>query len=145
MANPKIYIIEDDVDILYGLSSELSSFDFVVDSSEGDEDMATLIENILEFSPHYIILDLILPKLDGFEVLRKIKEEVELSDIPVFIFTDLSDQDGRERSIGLGADQYFLKDEFDIYNFTQKIKKIIDNKSDDHELEAGDTSEYNLE
>lgn len=145
MANQKIYIIEDDVDILYGLSSELTSTDFIVDSSEGEEDIDTLLQNILDFSPNYIILDLILPKLDGFEVLKKIKGEVELSDVPVFIFTDLSDQDSRERSIGLGADQFFLKDEFDIYNFTQKIKKIIDNKRDDQELDIDDSAEFGLD
>lgn len=145
MANQKIFIIEDDVDILYGLSSELSGADFIIDSSEADEDMDTLVQHVLDFSPDYIILDLILPKLDGFEVLKKIKENMELTDVPVFIFTDLSDQDSRERSVGLGVDQYFLKDEFDIYNFTQKIKKIIDNKRGDHDLDLDDKPEFVLD
>lgn len=142
MKNKKIFILEDDVDILYGLSAELSSEDYEVESSEGEEDMETLIRNINEFNPDYIILDLILPKLDGFEVLKKIKQEVELSEVPVFIFTDLSDEDSKERSLGMGADQYFLKDEFDIYSFSQKIKKIIENKREDDELEAEEGIEY---
>ncbi len=142
MKNKKIFILEDDVDILYGISAELSSEDYEVESSEGEEDMETLIRNINEFNPDYIILDLILPKLDGFEVLKKIKQEVELSEVPVFIFTDLSDEDSKERSLGMGADQYFLKDEFDIYSFSQKIKKIIENKREDDELEAEEGIEY---
>lgn len=142
MKNKKIFILEDDVDILYGISAELSSEDYEVESSEGEEDMETLIRNINEFNPDYIILDLILPKLDGFEVLKKIKQETELSDVPVFIFTDLSDEDSRERSLGMGADQYFLKDEFDIYSFSQKIKKIIKNKREDDELESDEGIDY---
>lgn len=145
MTNQRIYIIEDDVDILYGLSSELSSADFIIESSEGEEDLDTLVKNIFEFSPDYIILDLILPRLDGFEVLKKIKEDVELAEVPVFIFTDLSDQDSRERSLGMGADQYFLKEEFDIYSFTEKIKKIIDNKGGERDLELDDKPEYSID
>lgn len=142
MKSKKIFILEDDVDILYGISAELVNDDHEVESSEGEEDMETLISNIIEFNPDYIILDLILPKLDGFEVLKRIKQEAEISDIPVFIFTDLSDEDSRERSLGMGADQYFLKDEFDVYSFAQKIKKIIDNKRKDDDLEDEEDIEY---
>jgi len=127
----KIFILEDDTNILYGLSAQLSADDFEVETSEGEEEASVLLDNIRNFSPDYIILDLILPKLDGFEVLKSIKEDPELSDVPVFIFTDVSDEDSKQRSLGLGAEQYFLKDEFDIYNFSQKIKKIIDNKTSD--------------
>ncbi|MDX9779100.1 MAG: response regulator [Patescibacteria group bacterium] len=130
MSEKKIFIIEDDVDILYGLSAQLGAEDFVVETSDGDEELDALLQSILDFDPDYIILDLILPKLDGFEVLKKIREEAELSDIPVFIFTDLSDEDSRQRSLNMGADQYFLKDDFDIYQFAEKIKKIIANQDD---------------
>lgn len=125
----KIFILEDDTDILYGLSAQLSADDFIVETSEGEEEANLLLDSMRDFAPDYIILDLILPKLDGFEILKSIKESPELSDVPVFIFTDLSDEDGKQRSLGLGADQYFLKDEFDTYNFSQKIKKIIENQA----------------
>ncbi len=130
MSEKKIFIVEDDVDILYGLSAQLEAEDFLVETSDGDEELDALLQSIVDCDPDYIILDLILPKLDGFEVLKKIKEEAELSDIPVFIFTDLSDEDSRQRSLNLGADQYFLKDDFDIYQFAEKIKKIIANQDD---------------
>jgi DNA-binding response OmpR family regulator len=129
----KIFILEDDTNILYGLSAQLSADDFVVETSEGEEEAGVLLDNIRDFAPDYIILDLILPKLDGFEILKSIKEDPELSDAPVFIFTDVSDEDSRQRSLGLGADQYFLKDEFDVYNFSQKIKKIIENQVGDED------------
>jgi DNA-binding response OmpR family regulator len=136
----KIFILEDDTNILYGLSAQLSADDFVVETSEGEEEAGMLLDNIRDFAPDYIILDLILPKLDGFEILKSIKEDPELSDAPVFIFTDVSDEDSRQRSLGLGADQYFLKDEFDVYNFSQKIKKIIENQAGDEDFH--DAEEY---
>lgn len=136
----KIFILEDDTDILYGLSAQLGADDFVVETSEGEEEAGILLDNIRDFAPDYVILDLILPKLDGFEILKSIKEDPELSDVPVIIFTDLSDEDGKQRSLGLGADQYFLKDEFDVYNFSQKIKKIIENQAEDDSFR--DAEEY---
>jgi DNA-binding response OmpR family regulator len=130
----KIFILEDDTNILYGLSAQLSADDFEVETSEGEEDAGVLLDSMHEFSPDYIILDLILPKLDGFEILKSIKEDPELSDVPVFIFTDVSDEDSRQRSLNLGADQYFIKDEFDVFSFAQKIKKIIENQANDEEF-----------
>ncbi|MBN2884964.1 response regulator [Patescibacteria group bacterium] len=128
MSEQKIFIIEDDVNILYGLESQLSASDFIVESSEGDEEVEELMNNIRDFAPNYIILDLILPKLDGFDIVKRIKGDEELSDLPIFIFTDLSDEDSKRRSLDIGADYYFIKEEFDTYEFAEKVKKIINNQ-----------------
>ncbi len=78
--------------------------------------------------PDYVILDLILPKIDGFEVIKRMKDESELMDIPIFIFTDLSDEDSKARSLQMGAEYYFIKEEFDTYQFAEKVMKIIVNQ-----------------
>ncbi len=124
----KIFIIEDDVNILYGLESQFGADEFEVQSSQGDEEVDELISSIKDFDPNYIILDLLLPKNDGFDVIKRIKEDSEISDRPIFIFTDLSDDDSRNRSLELGADYYFIKEEFDPFEFVEKVKKIIENK-----------------
>lgn len=124
MEEKKIFIIEDDVNILYGLQAQLST-DFLVELSEGEEELEELISQIKAFSPDYLILDLILPKLDGFEVIKRIREDDDLSNLPIFIFTDLSDEDSKSRSLELGADYYFIREEFDIFAFVDKVKKII--------------------
>ncbi len=141
MSNKKIFILEDDVNILYGLEAQFSADEFNVESSEGEEDIEELMDTIRDFAPNYLILDLIMPKLDGFEVVKKIKEDEELSDIQIFIFTDLSDEDSKSRSLELGADYYFIKEEFDTYEFAEKVKKIIGNKATEEEEEAADTYE----
>jgi len=141
MANKKIFILEDDVNLLYGLEAQFSADEFVVESSEGEEELEELLDNIRSFSPDYMILDLILPKLDGFEIIKRIKEDEELSNLSIFIFTDLSDEDSKNRSLELGADYYFIKDDFDTYEFAEKVKKIIANQTENENSEVADTYE----
>lgn len=124
----KIFIVEDDVNILYSLEANFSAEGLDVETSEGEEEMEELLENIRDFAPDYVILDVILPKLDGFEVIKKIKEDDELIDLPIFVFSDISDEDSRSRSLEIGADYFFPKDEFDTYEFTEKVKKIMANQ-----------------
>lgn len=141
MASKKIFILEDDINILYGLEAQFSADEFLVESSEGEEDLEELLSNIRSFNPNYLILDLILPKLDGFEVVKRIKEDEETSELPIFIFTDLSDEDSKTRSLELGADYYFIKEEFDTYEFAEKVKKIIGNQEKEEEEDSADTYE----
>ncbi len=128
MSNQKIFIIEDDINLLYSLESHFSVGEFQVSISQGDEELEELINKIKGVLPNYIVLDLILPKLDGFEIIKKIKEDSELNNIPIFIFTDLSDEDSKARSIEMGAEYYFLKEELDTFQFAEKVKKIIENQ-----------------
>ncbi|MFZ4631897.1 MAG: response regulator transcription factor [Patescibacteria group bacterium] len=128
MKSKKLFIVEDDANILYGLESQFTAADLDVELSEADEEIDELISEIKDFDPDYIVLDLILPKIDGFEVIKRIKSDDELSEKEIFIFTDLSDEDGRSRSLELGADYIFFKDEFDTFEFAEKVIKIIGNK-----------------
>jgi DNA-binding response OmpR family regulator len=124
----KIFIIEDDANILYSLEANFSAEGLDVETSEGEEEAEELMDNIRDFQPDYLIMDVILPRLDGFEIIKKIKEDDELSDLPIFIFSDISDEDSRSRSLEIGADYFFPKDEFDTYEFTEKVKKIMANQ-----------------
>jgi len=137
MSEKKIFIIEDDANLLYGLESQFEADDFEVETATGDEEMEELMQNMKEFAPDYIVLDLILPKVDGFEIIKKIKSDDELNEKQVFIFTDLSDEDSRQRSLELGADYVFFKEEFDTFEFAEKVKKIVANqdKSEDRDYE----------
>lgn len=139
MATKKIYIVEDDADLLYDLESQFSADGFEVETSYGDEEPEELVNNIEQFETDYIILDLILPKVDGFDLIKRVKASDILSAKPVFVFTDLSDEDSKARSMDLGADYIFFKNDFDAFDFTEKVKKIIANK--DKEIEGSDASD----
>lgn len=139
MKNNKIFIVEDDANLLYGLESQFVAADLEVGVSEADEDIDELIGDIKEFNPDYLVLDLILPKIDGFELVKKIKSDDELSEKEIFIFTDLSDEDSRSRSLEIGADYVFFKEDFDTFEFAEKVIKIIANKS--RQIDAGDSDD----
>ena len=141
MKSKKIFIVEDDANILYGLESQFEAADLEVEVSEAEEEIDELISNIKDFDPDYIILDLILPKIDGFEVIKRIKADDELSEKEIFIFTDLSDEDSRSRSLELGADYFFFKEEFDTFEFAEKVKKIVANKDKEEDNEDRDYEE----
>ncbi len=138
MSEKKIFVIEDDANILYGLESQFAAAEFLVEISEGTEELEEIINRIRDFSPAYLILDLILPKLDGFEIIKQVKGDEELRDIEIFIFTDISDEDSRQRSLELGADYIFFKEEFDTFEFSEKVKKIIANQVKEEERDEED-------
>lgn len=135
MSHKKIFIIEDDANILYGLEAQFSNSGLEVEVSEAEEEAEELMDNLREFQPDFIVLDLILPKVDGFDIVKRLKADDELSEKQIFIFTDLSDEDSRQRSLEIGADYVFFKDDFDTFQFAEKVLKIIDNqeKSEDGE------------
>lgn len=69
----KIFIIEDDASILYDLEAQFANTGYEIEVSEADEDDEELLRLMREFEPDYIVLDLILPKLEGFDLLKKNK------------------------------------------------------------------------
>jgi len=123
----KILIIEDDANLLYGLQAKLRVEGFETITDEG-ADKTEVLGKIKTLKPDYIILDIILPKINGFNLLSEIKADPAISKIPVFIFTNLSDNDSRQKGADLGADFYLIKSELNLDEFVAKFKKIIANK-----------------
>jgi len=125
--NKKILIIEDDSNLLYSLQSKfrVEGFDVIIDEGA---DKKEAMEKIKILKPNYIILDVILPKINGFDMLSEIKADPYISKIPIFIFTNLSDNDSRQKSKELGADFYIIKTELNLDEFIAKFKKIIANR-----------------
>ncbi len=124
----KAFIIEDDVNILVGLQAKLKVAGFEVEISSGEEDsIQELISKIRGSQADFLILDLILPNLDGFKIIKTLRGEEDLADLPVFIFTDVSEEDKKQRGLDVGANYYFLKEEINLDDLAQKIRRIIKN------------------
>jgi len=123
----KIFIIEDDANLLYGLQSKfrVEGFEIIIDEGSNKTEA---MEKIKTQKPDYIILDIVLPEINGFQILSEIKADPVISKIPVFIFTNLSDNDSRQKGKELGADFYLIKDDLNLDEFVVKFKKIIDNR-----------------
>ena len=83
------------------------------------------LEKIKQELPQLILLDLVLPNLDGFEVLKQIKENTQTSKIPVIVLSNLGQQDEVERCLKLGANDYLIKAHFTPGEIIGKIKGIL--------------------
>lgn len=77
-------------------------------------------------SPDLILLDLILPKMDGFEVLEKLKEVPETKDIPVIILTNMGRMEEIGKSLELGAKTYLVKANYTLQEVVEKVKKALE-------------------
>ncbi len=78
-----------------------------------------------EEKPDIILLDLILPGMDGFEVLAKIKDDPEVENIPVVILSNLGQRDDVERGLKLGAVDFLIKAHFTPGEIIEKIEKVM--------------------
>lgn len=75
--------------------------------------------------PDLILLDLILPKLHGFEVLKKLKEDEKTKEIPIVVLTNLEGIEDVEKAIQLGATTYLVKENYSLEEVVEKIKKTL--------------------
>lgn len=129
MEKQNVFIIEDDVNIAKGLQNQLNLRGFQAEVNPGGEtEIEDLVMEIKKVDAEIVILDLILPKLDGFEIIKAIRSDDEINDVYVFVFTDVSDEDSKARGLLVGANQYFLKDDFSVEEFAEKVKRIMDNR-----------------
>jgi len=76
--------------------------------------------------PDLILLDLILPKKDGFEVLKELKRDKETQDIPVVVITNLEGAEDIEKVLELGATTYLVKANYSLEDMVSKIKSLLE-------------------
>jgi len=75
--------------------------------------------------PDLILLDLLLPKIDGFEVLKKVKEDPETREIPVIVLTNLEGIEDVDKALERGATTYLVKENYNLEEVVEKIKKAL--------------------
>ena len=75
--------------------------------------------------PDLILLDLILPKIHGFDVLKKLKGDKETKDIPVIVLTNLEKIEDVDKALELGATTYLIKAQYSLEEVVEKIKKVL--------------------
>ena len=80
---------------------------------------------IKENKPDLVILDVIMPQIDGFEVLKTIKMDSNLKDIPVILLTNLGQKENIEDGLKLGADDYVIKAHFTPEEVVGKVEKVL--------------------
>ncbi|MBI4779352.1 response regulator [Candidatus Falkowbacteria bacterium] len=124
---PKILIVEDEefLSDMYKIKFEQSGYAVIVahDGLEG-------LKLAKKEQPDLVLLDLILPKLDGFKVLAKLKAEPAAKKIKVFILSNLGQSDEVSRGMKTGADGYFIKANLTPSQLLEKVNAIFNNQSE---------------
>lgn len=127
MANGKktVLLVEDDTFLLsmYTTKFELENFK-VLAAEDGEKGLKMALKE----NPDIILLDIMLPKIDGLEVLKKLKADSKTKNIPVILLTNLSQKNEIEQALSLGADDYLIKAHFMPSEVVEKIKKTLSNK-----------------
>jgi len=117
-----ILIIEDDRFLRELIAQKLIKEDFnISEAIDGEEG----IKKIKEEKPDLVLLDLILPGIDGFEVLSKMREDPSITRIPVIILSNLGQREDVERGLKLGAVDYLIKAHFTPGEIIEKIKLVL--------------------
>ena len=117
-----VLIVEDDKAIRRSLEFGLKSEEFAIRvAQDGEEGLVAIKEQ----RPDLILLDVILPKVSGLDVLKEIKDNPDTADIPVIIFSNLSQDLDIERAKKLGARDYFVKSDMSLNEVIDKIKNFL--------------------
>lgn len=119
----KVLIVDDDSFLtgIYATKLDLEGFE-VATARDGEEGLKMLEREGL---PDLILLDILMPKLDGFETLQKIKEIEGAKDIPVIMLTNLGQKEDVEKGLEQGAADYLIKAHFVPAEAVEKIKKVL--------------------
>ncbi len=117
----KILVVEDELITQRILSARLEINDYTVITAQDGEEA---LRKVKEETPDLLILDLMIPKIDGYEVCRMLKFDDKYKDIPIIVLSSLNQQQEREKAIKSGADAYFIKP-FDLELLLVKIREFM--------------------
>jgi Response regulator containing CheY-like receiver, AAA-type ATPase, and DNA-binding domains len=126
----KILLIEDDPLMikLYGKIFKLQGFEVEVAERGADG-----LKRASELKPDLILLDVMMPEMDGFEVLRKLKSDDATKDLKVIILTNLAGAADAEKAKSEGASGYVIKSEHDPKEVAEIAKKVLSENSNNSE------------
>lgn len=117
----KTLIIEDEEALALVIQDKLTSKNH---ETRVVKDGDAAIAAARSFRPNLILLDLILPKKDGFAVLKELKADPELELIPVIVLSNLGEDENIKRALQLGAKDYFVKSQHPINEIVEKIESL---------------------
>ena len=118
----KILLVEDDSNLreIYAASIQAEGYD-IVTASDGEQALAVAIRE----RPDLVVLDVMMPKISGFDVLDILRATPETKHAKIIMMTALSQQTDRERGVSLGADRYLIKSQITLEDLISNIKELV--------------------
>ncbi|MCL5435810.1 MAG: response regulator [Patescibacteria group bacterium] len=118
----KILVVEDEEILLTALREELTQGGYETEGAVDGEDGLVKVKS---FKPDLVLLDLVMPKMDGMQVLKKLKEDEATRDLSVVILTNLSDYERISEALSLGAKDYLVKANYSLTDLLEKVKTVL--------------------
>lgn len=125
--NNSVLLVEDDSFISGMYRAKLTNLGFSVEVIEDGEAAWERLQK--DPLPHLLLLDVVLPKRDGFEILEGLKKDTRTASLPVILLTNLGQKPDVERGLALGADDYIIKAHFTPSEVVEKVTKILAQKT----------------
>lgn len=123
MANPKILLVEDDEALAQMYTMRLQAEGFSVEHvANGEEALSAAVK----FHPDLILLDVMMPKISGFDVLDILRNTPETANMKIVMLTALSQPKDKERAEALGVDDYLVKSQVVIADVIERIKNHLE-------------------
>ena len=119
-----ILLAEDEADLREIYTQKLQSEGFAIAAVENGKEALGVIDAQAS-NIDLILLDIVMPEMDGFDVLRKIKDNKKYAQIPVVMLTSLSDYDDRKEAFRLGAKKYFVKPDKTPAQLAAEIREVL--------------------
>ena len=127
----KILIADDNVANVELLDAYLSDYDYVIETAA---DGAETLEKVVSFAPDLILLDIMMPKLSGFEVCEKLKADPQTKGIMILMVTALSERGDIERAVRAGCDD-FLSKPVNKFELIKRVENMLKYQFVANELE----------
>ena len=122
MTKKAILVVEDEKPLLNALSAKLQNEGYeVIEAEDGEVGLKLAIKR----KPDLILLDIILPKMDGITLLEKLRENVWGKSAKVIILSNLSDWDNTYKAVNLNVHDYLVKSDWDIKDVIKKVKSKL--------------------
>lgn len=119
-----IFMAEDDPLMVRMYERIFRAGGFVLETAFDGEEAISKLEN-MESPPTLMLLDVMMPKKNGFDVLREVKQNEKLKGVPVVMLTNLAGQADIDKAMGLGAALYLVKSQYDPQQVFDKVKEVI--------------------
>lgn len=129
----KVLLVEDDINLREIYAARLSAEGYeLITASDGEEALTKAVAE----KPNLIVLDVMMPKISGFDVLDILRSTPETETTKVIMLSALSQQSDRERGERLGANKYLIKSQITLEDVVTTVKEMIETASEDGEEDS---------